>query len=151
MFYLTYFIKPLFKLYLSWRAGKDGLCEFWCVAHVIKDKRLLLRSQVMGMDDKRAGFLWGLRHRRRRNPDSKVDGANMGSSWVLSAPCGPHIGPINLAIKEDNGSYSFVQRKQMKRGSKWLGKQISDYHQGNAVTELVVDQIGVCGVVWVGA
>ena len=31
-------------------------------------------------------------------PDSKVHGANMGSTWVLSAPDGPHVGPMNLAI-----------------------------------------------------
>ena len=30
-------------------------------------------------------------------PDSKVHGANMGHTWVLSAPDGPHIGPMNLA------------------------------------------------------
>ena len=29
------------------------------------------------------------------NPDSKVHGANMGSTWVLSAPDGPHVGPMN--------------------------------------------------------
>ena len=34
-------------------------------------------------------------------PDSKVHGANMGPTWVLSAPCGPHVGPMNLAIWED--------------------------------------------------
>ena len=34
------------------------------------------------------------------NPDSKVHGANMGPTWVLSAPGGPHVGPINLAIRE---------------------------------------------------
>ena len=34
------------------------------------------------------------------SPDSKVDGANMGPTWVLSAPDGPHVGPINLAIRE---------------------------------------------------
>ena len=33
--------------------------------------------------------------------DSKVDGANMGPTWVLSAPGGPHIDPINLAIRDD--------------------------------------------------
>ena len=33
------------------------------------------------------------------NPDSKVHGANMGPTWVLSAPGGPHGGLINLAIK----------------------------------------------------
>ena len=31
-------------------------------------------------------------------PDSKVHGANMGPTWVLLAPDGPHIGPMNLAI-----------------------------------------------------
>ena len=31
-------------------------------------------------------------------PDSKVHGANMGPTWVLSAPDEPHVGPMNLAI-----------------------------------------------------
>ena len=33
-------------------------------------------------------------------PDSKVHGANMGPTCVLSAPNGPHFGPINLAIRD---------------------------------------------------
>ena len=32
-------------------------------------------------------------------PDSKVHGANMGPTWVLSAPDGPHVAPMNLAIR----------------------------------------------------
>ena len=32
-------------------------------------------------------------------PDSKVHGAKKGATWVLSAPDGPHVGPINLAIR----------------------------------------------------
>ena len=32
-------------------------------------------------------------------PDSKIHGANMGPTWVLSAPGGPHVRPINLVIK----------------------------------------------------
>ena len=32
-------------------------------------------------------------------PDSKVHGAHMGPTWVLSAPDGPHVGPMNLAIR----------------------------------------------------
>ena len=32
-------------------------------------------------------------------PDSKIHGANMGPTWVLSAPVGPHVGTINLAIR----------------------------------------------------
>ena len=31
-------------------------------------------------------------------PDSKVHGANMGPTWVLSAPDEPHVGLMNLAI-----------------------------------------------------
>ena len=31
-------------------------------------------------------------------PDSKVHGANMGSTWVLSSPGGPQVGPMKLAI-----------------------------------------------------
>ena len=34
------------------------------------------------------------------NPDNKVYGANMGPTWVLLAPDGPHVGPMNLAIRE---------------------------------------------------
>ena len=32
-------------------------------------------------------------------PDSKVHGVNMGPTWNLWAPDGPHVGPMNLAIK----------------------------------------------------
>ena len=32
-------------------------------------------------------------------PASKVNGANMGPTWVLSAPDGPHVGPMNLVIR----------------------------------------------------
>ena len=31
-------------------------------------------------------------------PDSKVHGANIEPTWVLSAPDEPHVGPMNLAI-----------------------------------------------------
>ena len=34
-------------------------------------------------------------------PDSKTHGANMGPTWVLSARDGPHVGPMNLAIRGD--------------------------------------------------
>ena len=38
--------------------------------------------------------------RQRRIPDSKVHGANMGPTCVLSAPDGPHVGPMNLAMRD---------------------------------------------------
>ena len=36
----------------------------------------------------------------RSNADSKVRGANMGPIWGRQDPCGPHVGPMNLAIWE---------------------------------------------------
>ena len=33
-------------------------------------------------------------------PDSKVHGANMGPTWIQSAQAGPHVGPMNLAIRD---------------------------------------------------
>ena len=35
----------------------------------------------------------------RHYPDIKAHGSNMEPTWVLSAPDGPHVGPMNLAIK----------------------------------------------------
>ena len=35
-------------------------------------------------------------------PDSKVHLANVGPTWVLSAPDGTHVGPMNLAIRVYN-------------------------------------------------
>ena len=33
-------------------------------------------------------------------PDSNFHGAHMGPTWVLAAPGGPHVGPMNLAIRD---------------------------------------------------
>ena len=43
-------------------------------------------------------------------PDNKIHGANMGPMRILSAPDGPHVGPMNLAIRVCLQSVSrFVQ------------------------------------------
>ena len=36
--------------------------------------------------------------------DNKIHGTNMGPTWVLSAPDGPHDGPMNLAISVLSGA-----------------------------------------------
>ena len=41
-------------------------------------------------------------------PDNKIHVANMGHTWVLSAPGGPHVGPMNLAIRVGNMSMKSV-------------------------------------------
>ena len=38
------------------------------------------------------------------NPDSKVHGANMGLTWVLLAPDGPHVGPMNQGMLDNGGA-----------------------------------------------
>ena len=38
-------------------------------------------------------------------PDSEFHVAIMGPTWVLSAPGGPHVGPMNLAIRVDPYEY----------------------------------------------
>ena len=42
------------------------------------------------------------------NPVSKVHGANMGPTWFLSVPDGPHDGPMNLAIREEKLFYDIT-------------------------------------------
>ena len=41
-------------------------------------------------------------------PESKVHGANMGPTWALSVPDGPHVGPMNLAVRDVVSSRSVV-------------------------------------------
>ena len=43
----------------------------------------------------------GIQFQMRCNdfPDGQVHEANMGPTWVLSAPDGPHVGPMNIVIK----------------------------------------------------
>ena len=66
---------------------------------------------------------WLMRH---TDPDSKVQGANMGPIWVLSAPDGPHVGPMNLAIWERTGnwhsanSHSWWQSLLISRNGSYL-------------------------------
>ena len=36
---------------------------------------------------------------KKKYPDCKIHEVNMGPTWVLSAPDGPHVDPMNLAIR----------------------------------------------------
>ena len=44
--------------------------------------------------------------------DSKVHGANMGTTGVLSTPDGPHVGPLNLAIRVSIFSSAHTDEEQ---------------------------------------
>ena len=43
--------------------------------------------------------------RQLRIPNSMFHGANMAPTWALSAPDGPHVGPMNLATRDDKQSF----------------------------------------------
>ena len=47
------------------------------------------------------GLVNGLFIHNETVPDSKVHVTNMGPTWVLLAPDWPHVGPMNLAIRDD--------------------------------------------------
>ena len=45
---------------------------------------------------------------KQDQPDSKIHGANIGPTGVLSAPDGPHVGPMNLAIRACMNNHTIV-------------------------------------------
>ena len=47
-------------------------------------------------------------------PDSKLHGANMGPTWGRQDPCGPHVGPMNLAIRAGNDHYGSLLQTEIK-------------------------------------
>ena len=57
-------------------------------------------------------------------PDSKVHVANMGPTWVLSVPGGPHVGHMNFAIWNVWEWWGTVKRYIMpRRGCVTVGHQ----------------------------
>ena len=42
-------------------------------------------------------------------PDSKIHGANMGPIWGRQDPGGPHVGPMNFAIWDQQNSRQFAK------------------------------------------
>ena len=49
-------------------------------------------------------------HCSLQRPWKQVYGANMGPTWVLSAPGGPHVGHVNLAIWDDLNQWWLYMR-----------------------------------------
>ena len=54
-------------------------------------------------------------------PDSKVRGASMRPTCDLSAPYGPHVGPMNLAIRDIMRSYSTSENRPRQKFTLWPG------------------------------
>ena len=67
--------------------------------HIILDHIIMRHDQSKNLDQAPIYF-WNLEAQEWINdtPDSKDHGANMGPTWVLSDPDGPHVGPMNLVV-----------------------------------------------------
>ena len=61
------------------------------------------------------------------NPDCKVHRANMGPTWVLSAPGWPHVGPRNFAIWERSVLKNSVYLMTNGEGIRWVTSSIFIY------------------------
>ena len=81
------------KFMTSFSARENTLCYFCHISHY--------QSNIGHAISPRYTLKNGapLPHKCLSDPDTKVHGTNMGPTWVLSAPDGPHVGPIDLAIK----------------------------------------------------
>ena len=53
-------------------------------------------------------------------PDNKVHVVHMGPIWVLSAPGGPHVGPMNLAIRDGFFMPSACYSSKLPQAGRWL-------------------------------
>ena len=65
-------------------------------------------------------------------PDNKVHWANMGPIWVLSAPDGSHVGPMNLAHRISMPEFKLIDAYN-ERGP--LLSSTFSRHSGKAVGE----------------
>ena len=77
-------------------------------------------------------------------PDSKVHGANMGPTWVLSAPDGHHIVPMNLAIRGNTPRERVYIKQTLELfwGSWILISSLS--HQGQILLTDINSYQGIC-------
>ena len=105
--------------------------------------RVQWRQEVLSFRYGRTKFIWVW-------IANKVHGANMGPTWVLSAPDGPHVGPMSLAIREcfhlwicqwDGQGAGFKDLSAMVEGSGggewgrgwWLGTDTTIYINDDAI------------------
>ena len=80
------------------------------------------------------------------NPDSKVHGANMGPTWVLSAPDGPHVGPMNFAIREFHCNMFLGFRLRVIIWH-WTGnKLLSESMMSSLQMHICVGQVLMCSI-----
>ena len=67
-------------------------------------------------------------------PRYKIHGANMGPTWVLSAPDGPYVGPMYLAVREFTISYILIYKSSLSVYLTCLHEEV--HRIGSIVTDL---------------
>ena len=85
-------------------------------------------------------------------PDSKVHGANMGPTWVLSVPDGPHVGPMNLAIRAGNQELSWCRLRhhwghRCRHDNLWGHQWRHSWHHDN-FRFLVIRHVTLAVITW---
>ena len=61
-----------------------------------------------------------------QNPDNKIHWANIGPTWVLSAPDGPYVGPMNLVTREGIGKTYLYQTTAKHNEEQTVGMRTGD-------------------------
>ena len=81
--------------------------------------------------------------------DSEIYGANMGPTWVLQAPGGPHVGPINPAIRvsmyQRNRSTSETRARFIYLARKGLS---NERHYDDVIMGTIASQITSLAIVY---
>ena len=67
-------------------------------------------------------------------PDNNVYGAIMGPTWVLLAPDGPHIGPMNFAIWDSTGETAMDDLEITWIQSFWYNHSIHEQNKPSRLT-----------------
>ena len=96
---------------------------------------LLIKLHPAEMPWEHFAFNCPLHRRVHGDPDRKVHGANIGPNWVLLAPDGPHVGPVNLGIRRgilSTGDISYA--KHSKCSVIW--RDFSDIFNDNTWTKV---------------
>ena len=109
------------KIEIAWwpcpnRSRPNSAAKFTVIGRLLNTEPCVTKTPYMDYiyhrylnTETSGGCFTTLSELSKRVPDSKVDGADMGPTWVLSAPDGPHGGPMNLAIRGTQGvSFSRV-------------------------------------------
>ena len=115
------------------KTDSDMYCMGWLF---LRDMICKSPLRAQGMTPKEAGW----------DPDSKIHGDNMGPTWVLPVPDGPHVGPMNFAIRgyivAHNPSNRLVMFSTFQRALlPLLLTQISLDHYGDVIMGAIASQI----------